>query len=60
MRRAAVAVAKRLLVILHRMWIDEADFRQTRNNKEAVLAAWLPRLRRPAPQKLSPQGRWTG
>jgi transposase len=39
MRRAAVAVARRLAVILHRMWIDEADFRWTRHNKETVLAA---------------------
>jgi transposase len=39
MRRAAVAVARRLAVILHRMWIDGADFRWTRDNKEAVLAA---------------------
>jgi len=39
MRRAAVAVARRLAVILHRMWIDAADFRWTRANKKAVLAA---------------------
>jgi hypothetical protein len=39
MRRAAVAVARRLAVILHRMWVDETDFRWTRDNKEAVLAA---------------------
>jgi len=39
MRRAAVAVARRLAVILHRMWVDETDFRWTRANKEAVLAA---------------------
>jgi len=27
MRRAIVAVARRLAVILHRMWIDGTDFR---------------------------------
>ncbi len=27
MRRAIVAVARRLAVILHRMWVDGTDFR---------------------------------
>ena len=40
MRRAAVAVRRgRLAVILHRMWVDETDFRWTRDNQEAVRAA---------------------
>ncbi|MDX8403687.1 MAG: IS110 family transposase, partial [Mariprofundaceae bacterium] len=26
-RRAVIAVARKLAVILHRMWIDETDFR---------------------------------
>ena len=30
LRRATVAVARRLAVILHRMWVDQADFRWTR------------------------------
>jgi transposase len=34
MRRATVAVARRLAVILHRMWVDETDFRWS--NKAAV------------------------
>ena len=38
MRRAAVAVASRLAVILHRMWVDETDFRWTREDKPAALA----------------------
>jgi transposase len=37
MRRAAVAVARRLAVILHRMWVDETDFRWS--NKPTALAA---------------------
>lgn len=28
-RRAKVALARRMAVILHRMWIDETDFRWT-------------------------------
>lgn len=36
-RRAAVAVARRLAVILHRMWIDGTDFRWTRENRPAAL-----------------------
>jgi transposase len=39
MRRAVVAVARRLAVILHRMWVDEADFRWSKDIKPAVLAA---------------------
>jgi transposase len=31
LRRAVVAVARRLAVILHRMWVDGADFRWTRD-----------------------------
>jgi hypothetical protein len=27
MKRAKVAVARKLAVILHRMWVDETDFR---------------------------------
>jgi transposase len=38
-RRAVVAVARRLAVILHRMWVDEADFRWTKDNKPTALAA---------------------
>ncbi|MES3027821.1 MAG: IS110 family transposase [Pseudomonadota bacterium] len=30
MRRAIVAVARRLAVILHRMWVDQTDFRWTK------------------------------
>ena len=38
MRRAAVAVARRLAVILHRMWVDETDFRWS-NKAPAAMAA---------------------
>ena len=37
MRRAVVAVARRLAVILHRMWVDETDFRWS--NKPVAMAA---------------------
>ena len=30
MKRAIVAIARRLSVILHRMWVDGSDFRFTR------------------------------
>ena len=36
MKRAIVAVARRLAVIMHRMWVDGTEFRWTR---EAVAAA---------------------
>jgi transposase len=39
LRRAIVAVARRLAVILHRMWVDETDFHWTRDNPPAALAA---------------------
>ena len=39
MARATVAVARRLAVILHRMWVDETDFRWTKDNKPELLAA---------------------
>jgi len=38
MRRATVAVARRLAVILHRMWVDETDFRWS-NKTPAAMAA---------------------
>jgi hypothetical protein len=38
MRRATVAVARRLAVILHRMWVDGTDFRWS-NGPTAVQAA---------------------
>lgn len=39
MRRAIVAVARRLAVILHRMWVDGSDFRWGRDPAAAVQAA---------------------
>ncbi len=39
MRRATVAVARRLAVILHRMWIDETDFRWSNKTAGAAMAA---------------------
>jgi hypothetical protein len=38
MRRAAVAVARRLAVILHRMWVDETDFRWSNKTTPAAMA----------------------
>jgi transposase len=38
MRRATVAVARRLAVILHRMWVDETDFRWAQAARPAALA----------------------
>ena len=39
MRRAIVAVARRLAVILHRMWVDGTDFRWSNGPAVAVKAA---------------------
>jgi hypothetical protein len=39
MRRATVAVARRLAVILHRMWVDETDFRWSNKTAGAAMAA---------------------
>jgi transposase len=36
MRRAIVAVARRLAVVLHRMWVDGAEFRWS-NSMTAVV-----------------------
>jgi hypothetical protein len=37
MRRATVALARRIAVILHRMWVDGTDFRWS--NETAVTPA---------------------
>lgn len=39
MRRAIVAVARRLAVILHRMWVDQTDFRWSHRPATAGLSA---------------------
>jgi hypothetical protein len=39
MRRAIVAVARRLAVILHRMWVDGTDFRWSNDPAVTVKAA---------------------
>jgi hypothetical protein len=36
MKRAIVAVARRLAVILHRMWVDGTEFRWTREEAAAT------------------------
>jgi hypothetical protein len=41
MARARVAVARKLATILHRMWIDGAEFRF---GKESAAAAGAPKL----------------
>ena len=38
MRRSAVAVARRLAVILHRMWVDQTDFRWSNKTAPAAMA----------------------
>lgn len=37
--KAIVAVARRLAVVLHRMWVDDADFRWEAGPKEAIALA---------------------
>jgi len=39
LRRATIAVARKLAVIMHRMWLDSADFRWTREENTPVPAA---------------------
>ena len=36
LRKAKVAVARKLAVILHRMWIDGTEFNWSNNNKEVA------------------------
>jgi transposase len=36
MKRAIVAVARRLAVIMHRMWADNTEFRWTREEATAT------------------------
>jgi hypothetical protein len=38
MRRAIVAVARRLAVVLHRMWVDGSEFRWSKKDSTAVPA----------------------
>jgi len=37
-KRAKVAVARRLAVIMHRMWVDGSEFRWTRESEAAIAA----------------------
>ena len=39
MRRAVVAVARRLAVVLHRMWVDGSEFRWSKKDSTAIPAA---------------------
>ena len=63
MRRATVAVARRLAVILHRMWVDGTDFRWSKS-APAVTAAGQSRIGDTAinrfcrGRRMSPRGRW--
>jgi hypothetical protein len=36
MKRAIVAVARRLAIIMHRMWVDGTEFRWTREEAAAT------------------------
>jgi transposase len=38
MRRAIVAVARRLAVVLHRMWVDGTEFRWSKKDSTAIPA----------------------
>ena len=38
-RRAIVAVARRLAVVLHRMWVDGSDFRWSKDSAAAPTVA---------------------
>ena len=38
-RRAIVAVARRLAVVLHRMWVDGAEFRWSKDSTTVLNAA---------------------
>jgi transposase len=38
-RRAIVAVARRLAVVLHRMWVDGSEFRWSKDNAAVPVAA---------------------
>jgi hypothetical protein len=40
MKRAIVAVARRLAVIMHRMWVDGTEFRWTREEAAAAVGAF--------------------
>src|SRR5215831_16064174 len=42
MRRAIVAVARRLAVILHRMWVDGSEFRWRKDSAAVPAAAQIP------------------
>jgi transposase len=39
LRRATIAVARKLAVIMHRMWVEATDFRSTREENTPVAAA---------------------
>jgi hypothetical protein len=39
LRRAIVAVARRLAVVLHRMWVDGSDFRWRKDSAPVPAAA---------------------
>jgi transposase len=39
MRRAIVAVARRLAVVLHRMWVDGSEFRWKKDSAAAPAVA---------------------
>jgi transposase len=39
LRRATVAVARKLAVIMHRMWADGSEFRWSRDDTSAAMAA---------------------
>ena len=39
MRRAIVAVARRLAVVLHRMWVDGSEFRWSKDSAAVPMAA---------------------
>ena len=40
MKRAIVALARRLAVIMHRIWVDDTEFRWTRGGNSSSTAWW--------------------
>ena len=39
MKKAIVALARRLAVIMHRIWVDGTEFRWTRESRSSMRAA---------------------
>ena len=63
-KKAIVALARRLAVVLHRMWIDGTEFRWTQEQAAAAQKTMQHQFQRRKPEfhpggKTSLAGRWT-